>query len=193
MSSVRATILAVAAILVGGTMARIGGSLWGVWPGVLLGLASVLAVFLSAFIFIIGVFVAPNVAERYLNRRGLQVPKDLGVPGVFIPLGALRMVSRPDEYLAIMAACDGFLWPAHRLLLATASMPVTERGLVDIDFLRAAAWSGGTRSVIREAVTLASEYGGDRVVQYARHPSGVLRGFEMLRQGVPYEYAEMVA
>lgn len=187
------TILLVVATLVGVGMAGIGNSLWGVWPGVMLGLVSVLAVLLSAFVFIIGVFVAPNVAERYLNRRGLQVPEHLGVPGVFIPLGALRMVSRPDEYLAIMVACDGFLWPAHRLLLATASMPVAERGLVDVDFFCAAARSGGLRAVIREAVTLASEYGGDRVVQYARHPSGVLRGFEMLRQGVPYEYAEMVA
>lgn len=190
--SVERAILAVVTILMGGIMGAVGKSLWGVWPGILLGLTSMLAVLLSAFIFVIGVFVAPSVAERYLNRRGLQVPEHLSFPGMFIPLGVLRMVSRPDEYLAIMAACNGFLWPAHRLLLATAFMPVTERGLADADFFLAAIRSGGLRTVVREAVMLSAEHGGERVVQYARHPSGASRGFEMLRQGVPYEYAEML-
>ncbi len=180
------TVVLVAAVgfAFGGWSAALhAAAIWALIPLSLVGLFAIL-------------FEVPRlVAAAYLRLR-LPAPSDKsamadGVVGFVLPFGWWRMLTSPAEYHSILRATKREGLSSVRLLSQTSGLRLSTRGLADEGFLETVARCDEPRRLLEEAVRLAEVHGSSQVIRYASHPGGPARGFEFLREDVPYEFAEV--
>lgn len=147
----------------------------------------------AVFTFVAGLTALASILPPLVAEHFIGFPFPRGVAGVFVPFGWKLMLDAPSEFRALTLAAQGKKKATVQLLRASRGLHVGELGLADRELFVLALETGQPAFVLEQAAVLAREYGAEDVLLFSRHSSGVLRGFDFLREGIPYEFAEVLA
>lgn len=147
----------------------------------------------AVFTFVAGLTALASILPPLVAEHFSGFPFPGGVAGVFVPFGWKLMLDAPSEFHALTLAAQGRKESTVQLLRASRGLHMGELGLADRKLFVLALETGQPAFVLEQAVVLTQEYGAKDVLLFSRHSSGVLRGFDFLREGVPYEFAEVLA
>jgi hypothetical protein len=164
-----------------------------------LGMLCVMAGLLALLLVYFGARMLPTTIARSAIRlageqRAPRYTSSYQAPGFIVPVGFWRLIRNRREYAVAFLVCENELGGWRQFMRMTRGQRLFDSFGWRMETLcRNALASEDARSVLEEAKRLARSYPPAQVAAFAGHPSGMARGFELMRDGMPYEYAELVA